>query len=192
MRKFGVWPGDEKEATVGFGPVGRLSRLPALILGPRDQPRSAREEGPGGGIGCEGPGEGPGPPNLTLFTIFEPGRAVVEPSRHSLLHQTTTRQNLHFPLVFHYSGPRIFIFLRNFTILEFLGHRLPGYPHQTLENLQAKPYCTCGPADPTGHYKLTLGLQMHRSGGRSACAGGDRTCMPALSLIHISEPTRPY
>ena len=127
--------------TVRFGPIGRVNRLRALISGPWDQPRSAREDKPGGGIGCEGLGEGPRPQNLTFFIIFEPGRAVVEPSRQSLLRPATTRQNLHFPLIFHYSGPRTFIFLRNFTILEFLGHRLPGYPHQTLENLQAKPYC---------------------------------------------------
>ena len=85
------------------------------------------------------------PKPYVFFTIFAPGRAVVEPSRHSLLRPATTRQNLHFPLIFHYSGPRTFIFLRTFIILEFLGHSLPGYPHQTLENLQAKPYCTLQP-----------------------------------------------
>ena len=55
---------------VRFGPVGRASRLPALILGPQDQPRSAREDGPGRGIGCEGLGEGPRPPNLTFSITY--------------------------------------------------------------------------------------------------------------------------
>ena len=91
-----IWVALEN-GTVGFGPIGRLSRLPALILGPWDQAGRAREDKPGGGIGREGPGKGPRPPNLTFFNIVEPGRAVVATSRHSLLRPAATPQNLHFP-----------------------------------------------------------------------------------------------
>ena len=83
--------------TVGFGPIGRVSRLPGLILEPWDQAGKVQEDGSGGHIGCEGPGKGPRPPNLTFSGIFEPGQAVVAPSRQSLLRPATTRQNLHFP-----------------------------------------------------------------------------------------------
>ena len=117
--------------TVGLGPVGRASRLPALILGSRDEARRVLKDGPGGGIGCEGPGKGRGAPNLTFSTIFEPGRAVSSSLRDSLLRPATL--------------PRTFIFLRFFTIpasepsnsieislfYGFQGYRLPGYPHQT-------------------------------------------------------------
>ena len=127
--------------TVRFGPVGRVSRLPALILGSQDQAGRVREDGPEGGIGRQGSGKGPGRPNLTFSTIFEPDRAVSSPWRDSLLRPAAL--------------PRTFIFLRNFTIPAsepsnsvqislfccFQGHRLQRYPHQTLENLQAHPYC---------------------------------------------------
>ena len=83
--------------TAWFGPIGRASKLPGLILGPQDQAGRARENGPGGGIGREGPGKAPMPPNLTFSTTFEPGRAVVEPWGHSLLRPART--------------PRTFIFL---------------------------------------------------------------------------------
>ena len=53
--------------TVGFGPVGWASRLPALILGSQDQGGRVREEGPGGGIGREGPGKGPEAPKPYVF-----------------------------------------------------------------------------------------------------------------------------
>ena len=116
--------------------------MPALILGSRDQAGRVQKDGPGRGIGREGLGKGPGPPNLTFSTIFEPGRAVSPPWRGSLLRPATL--------------PRTFIFLRFFTIpasepsnsiqislfCYFQGHRLQGYPHQTLENLQAHPYCS--------------------------------------------------
>ena len=112
----------------------------ALILGSRDQAWTVQKDGPGGGVGRQGPQKGPGAPNLTFSTIFEPGRAVSPPRRDSLLRPATL--------------PRTFIFLRFFTIpasepsnfIEislfccFQGHRLPGYPHQTLENLQDYPY----------------------------------------------------
>ena len=127
--------------TLGFGPVGWASRWPALILGSWDQARRVQKDGPGGGIGRQGPGKGPGAPNLTFSTIFEPGRAVSPPWGDSLVRPATP--------------PRTFIFVRFFIIpasetsnsIEislfccFQGHRLQGYPHQTLENLQAHPYC---------------------------------------------------
>ena len=130
------------KVTVRFGPVGWASRLPALISGPQDHARRVQRAWPGGGIGRQGPGKGPGAPNLTFSTIFEPGRAVSPPWRDSLLRPATL--------------PRTFIFRRFFIIpasepsnsIEislfccFQGHRLPGYPHQTIENLQAHPYCT--------------------------------------------------
>ena len=116
--------------------------MPALILGSQDQGGRVQKDGPGGGIGYEGPGKGRGAPTLTFSNIFEPGRAVSLPWRDSLLRPATL--------------PRTFIFHRNFNIpvsehsnsIEislfwcFQGHRLQGYPHQTLENLQAHPYCT--------------------------------------------------
>ena len=131
-----------RQCSLEIHAVGWASRLPALILGSWDHARRVQKDGPGGGIGRQGPGKGPGAPNLTFSTIFEPGRAVSPPWRDSLLRPATP--------------PRTFIFLRFFTIpasepsnsIEislfccFQGHRLPGYPHQTLENLQAHPYCS--------------------------------------------------
>ena len=51
--------------------------MPGLILGNWDQAGRVQEEGTGGGISREGPGQGPGPPNLTFSIIFEFGQAVV-------------------------------------------------------------------------------------------------------------------
>ena len=98
----GLVCGKPHRGAVRFGPVGRARRLPALISGSRDQARRVQKDGPGGGIGCVGPGKGPGAPNLTFSTIFEPGRAVSAPWRNSLLRPATP--------------PRTFIFLRFFTI----------------------------------------------------------------------------
>ena len=53
--------------TVGVGPIGRASRLPALILRPRDQGWRVREHGPGVSIGPEGPGKGPEAPKPYVF-----------------------------------------------------------------------------------------------------------------------------
>ena len=102
--------------TVRFGPVGWASRLPALILGSQDQARKVQKDGPGGGIGRQGPGKGPGAPNLTFSAIFEPGRAVSLPWKDSLVSAQQhlpepsfslgfslfRPQNLQIPLKFHY------------------------------------------------------------------------------------------
>ena len=53
--------------TVGLGPIGRASRLPALILGARDQGWRVREHGLGVSIGPEGPGKGPEAPTPYVF-----------------------------------------------------------------------------------------------------------------------------
>ena len=44
--------------------------MPALIFGPRDQAGRVREDGPGGGIGREGPGKGPEAPKPYVFHYF--------------------------------------------------------------------------------------------------------------------------
>ena len=111
------------------------SRLGQEVASPHFRAPGPGREGPErlAGRGHRSPGSGKG--------RFEPGRAVSPPWRDSLLRPATP--------------PRTFIFLRFFTIpasepsnsIEislfccFQGHRLPGYPHQTLENLQDHPYC---------------------------------------------------
>ena len=47
----------------------RLSRLPGLILGPQDQARRVRKDGPGEGIG-RGSGEGPRGLQTLRFLLF--------------------------------------------------------------------------------------------------------------------------
>ena len=122
----------------GFSALGRLSSPPSNTSqneAPHFGVPGPGQEGPGRpGLGFRVPGKGPGLPNLTFSTIFEPGRAVSSPWRNYLLRPATL--------------PRTFIFLRNFMIPAsepsnsteislfccFQGHRLQGYPHQTLEN----------------------------------------------------------
>ena len=142
--------------------------MPALILGSQDQARRAQKDGPRGGIGREGPGKGPGAPNLTFSTIVEHGRARSSPWGDSLLRPATL--------------PRTFIFLRNFTILasepsnsieislfwRVQGQRLQGYPHQTLENLQAHPYC---------NLSIDLFTKMKRSQLKNAAWGFSEACL---------------
>ena len=53
-------------------------------------------------------------------------QAVVPPWRRFVHRPQTIRQSLHFPLIFHHSGLRTFLSLRNFIILKFPGYRLQG------------------------------------------------------------------
>ena len=76
-------------------------RLGQSVASPHFTVPEPGQEGPGGGagrggIGCEGPGKGPG-----VSKPYVPGWAVVAPWRDSLLCPATT--------------PRTFMFLRNFT-----------------------------------------------------------------------------
>ena len=143
--------------------------MPALILGPWDQPRSAREDKPGGGIGCEGLGEGPRPQNLTCFSLFLSRSAGCCALQTLSSSPNSNSPEPSFSFDFSLFWLQNLNFQRNFTILEFLGHRLPGYPHQTLENLQAKPYCR-GPEKSAAHDR--------RQKAKSLMTGAIRSVMP--------------
>ena len=104
--------------TVRFGPIGRASRLPGVILGPWDQAGRAWKDRLGAGIGREGPGTGPEASKryvLHYFRARSGGCCALEtvsssPSSNSpelLISFDFSRfwpQNLHFPEEFHYSG----------------------------------------------------------------------------------------
>ena len=148
-------PGYRQDSTIGFGPEGRASKLPAPILGPQDQCGRVQKERPGGGIGRQVPEKGPGLPNLTFSTIFELGRAVSPPWRDYLLRPATPPRTFIFFMFFITSASEPSNSIEISLFCCFQGHRLPGYPHQTLENLQVHPYCIRNPRLEPFYVKMT-------------------------------------
>ena len=97
--------------------------MPGFISGNWDQAGRVRKDGLGGAIGHKGPGKGPegSKSNLVFSTILEPGQLSLPGRERSFLRPASSRQNLHFLMKFHYSGPRTFNFPKYFLILDQTG-----------------------------------------------------------------------